>query len=272
MRIELLDLKEEILQWCKDNKTGNERLVILSAGDDAASEIYMRNKVNTGTLLDIPTLHITCTGKHDLEEKIIQCNHIENLTGIIVQLPLPNGWDKDYFINLISPEKDVDMLTNANKAKMFLGHTKLLPATASGIMHVLDKRYGLDNLAGKDVLLIGRSDLVNIPLQKALTDLNCTVTLCHSKTKDLIKKCNESNIIVSAAGKHGLLTQEHVGLFTDFILDVSINRVDGKIKGDVADGVYDIVDVTANPKGLGALTVPMLFMNLIKMTRGEIKL
>lgn len=269
MKIELLHLKEEILQWCEDNKTGKERLVILSAGEDSASEIYMRNKVNTGKALDIPTLHICCTDEDDLEEKILECNYSELVTGVIVQLPLPKGWDKDYFINLISPEKDVDMLTNVNKCKMMLGQTKLLPATASGCMMVLDTYF--DTLEGKDITLIGRSDLVNNPLYHSLMKRNATITHCHSKTQYLSTKCKNSNIIISAAGVPNLINRNFIGERTELILDVSISRVDGKIVGDVREEIYDTVDVTSNPKGLGALTVGILFMNLIKMTNGGIK-
>lgn len=267
MKKELVYFKNEIIEECIKTKSGQEQLCILSAGDDPASNIYMQNKVNFGQTISIPTQHTICSSPDELEKNIIKCNNDDTITGIIVQLPLPQGYDTKYFINLISPEKDVDMLTDINKAKMFLGQTNLLPATASGIIFVLDKQYGLKNLEGKDVVLIGRSDLVNLPLQKALLDLNCTVTLCHSKTTNLAFKCRHANIIISAAGKHGLITPSHVGEFTELILDVSINRINGKIKGDVMDEVYDLVDVTANPKGLGVLTVPMLFLNLIQMTK-----
>lgn len=268
MKIELLHLKEKILQWCHDNKTGKERLVILSTGDNSASEVYMRNKVDMGGALSIPTVHYDCLNKCALEQKIYECNRDKVITGIIVQLPLPKGWDEDYFINLISPEKDVDMLTDTNKCKMMLGQTKLLPATASGCMMVLDTYF--DTLEGKDVTLIGRSDLVNNPLYHALMKRNATITHCHSKTQWLSTKCRGSHIIISAAGVPGLINRNFIGESTEMILDVSISRVDGKIVGDVREEIYDMVDVTANPRGLGALTVGILFMNLILITKGEL--
>ena len=269
MKLELLTLRDKILDWCSNNKTGKEQLIILSAGDDSASEIYMKNKVATGERLGIKTLHIRCSSQEELLNKIKYYNDDEETSGIIVQLPLPKEYDEQVAINMINPNKDVDMLTKTNKAIMFLGETKLLPATASGIMYTLDHFYGLENLKGKDVLLIGRSDLVNIPLQKALRDLNCTVQLAHSYTKELAKKCRNSNIIVTASGQHGLINTSCISDKVELILDVSINRVDGKIKGDVTDKVYDLTTVTANPRGLGSLTVPMLFKNLILMSKGE---
>lgn len=269
MKLELINLKDEILDWCSNNKTGKEQLIILSAGDDSASEIYMKNKVATGENLEIKTLHIHCNSQEELHKNIKYYNDDEETSGIIVQLPLPKGYDEQVAINMINPNKDVDMLTKTNKASMFLGETKLLPATASGIMYTLDNIYGLGNLKGKDILLIGRSDLVNIPLQKTLRDLNCTVQLAHSHTKELVKKCRNSNIIITASGQHGLINTSCISDKVELILDVSINRVDGKIKGDVTDKVYSLTDVTANPRGLGCLTVPMLFKNLILMSKGE---
>lgn len=267
MRIELLNLRDEILQWCKENKVGNERLIILSVGNDSASEIYMRNKCKTGEQLGIPTFHIECEDGADLESKIKECNESDNVTGVIVQLPLPKGYDSHYYINLINPNKDVDMLTDTNKCRMMLGQTKLLPATASGCMMVLDKHF--ESLEGKDITLIGRSDLVNNPLYHTLMKRNATITHCHSKTKWLSTKCKNSNIIISAAGVPSLINKNFIGECTELILDVSISRVDGRIVGDVTDEVYDIVDVSAVPKGIGSLTVPMLFKSLILMSKGE---
>lgn len=270
MKIELTDLRNDTIKWCMENKTGKERLVILSAGEDSASEIYMRNKINLGKELGIPTLHILCNTEEDLKDKIEECNDIDMITGVIVQLPLPKEWDSDYFINLISPNKDIDMLTKTNKAIMFNGDTSLLPATSTGVMKLLDERYG-DTLQGKDALLIGRSSLVNIPLFNKLLSRNCTVQVAHSKTRNLSDKIANSDIVISAAGVPNLIKECDITPKVDLIVDVSINRIDGKICGDVCSDLYDIVDVTANPKGIGTLTVPMLFVNLIKMTKGEIK-
>lgn len=270
MKIELLNLRDEILQWCANNKTGKECLVILSAGNDNASEIYMKNKINTGVKLGIETIHIRCDSPEELKNRVYECNASNHVTGIIIQLPLPQEYDKEYFINLIDPRKDVDMLTNVNKAKMFLGKTQLLPATASGVLYTIDNIIGLKNITGYDVCLIGRSDLVNIPLQDTFRNLDCTVTVCHSKTKCLEEKVAMADIIVSAAGKHGLINSHNISAKNKLILDVSINRIDGKIKGDVTDDVYDCVDTTSNPKGLGALTVPMLFKNLILFCKEDV--
>lgn len=266
MKIKLLDLREEILQECKDTMTSNEKLVILSAGDDKASEIYMRNKIKTGEQLGIETIHIRCDSQAELLNNIMFYNHDNSTSGIIVQLPLPKEYNEKVFINLINPDKDVDMLTDSNKAKIALGTSLgVFPATTTGCLKVLNKHF--NSLVGLDVLLIGRSDLCNIPLQRVLSDMNCTVTLAHSKTKDLDSKIRNSDIIITATGTPNLITKNSINEKVKLILDVSINRVNGKLCGDVTEEVYDLTDVSANPNGIGCLTTACLFLNTIKMNK-----
>lgn len=264
MKIELEDLRDEILEICEKEKTGKECLVILSVGKDVASSIYMKNKLKIGEFLDIPTYHHECT-EDNLEEMILKYNESQCVTGIILQLPLPKNMDSHYYINLIDERKDVDLLTDKNKSKIMLGQTNLLPATATSCIQVLEREIG--DLSGKDILLIGRSDLVNNPLYFALKKRNATIQHCHSYTQELDKKCKDSHVIVTAAGCPNLISKDFISDKVEIVLDVSINRIEGKIRGDVTDEVYSLTNVTANPKGLGVCTVPNLFLNLIKMTK-----
>lgn len=264
MRIDLTDMRDNILDWCANNKTGKEKLIILSIGNDPSSEVYMRNKVKTGEKLGIPTIHIQCGNKAELSEQIVLNNRDETVTGIIVQLPLLPDMNPHEYINRINHKKDVDMLTDYNKTRMFLGETDLLPATATSCMMLLDQKF--HTIQGLDICLIGRSDLVNNPLYKALLSKNATVQHCHSKTKDLDVKCRNSDVVITAAGTPNLITTNHISEKTKLIIDVSINCVYGKIRGDVTDDVYNFVPVTNNPKGIGCCTVPNLFYNLIKIS------
>ncbi|MGL4451157.1 MAG: tetrahydrofolate dehydrogenase/cyclohydrolase catalytic domain-containing protein [Sarcina sp.] len=265
MRLEVDTIRNIIKEKTKKRIKGNESLVILSLGDNQASEVYMRNKVKYGEELGIKTEHIVCKCEEDLEFKINCCNINPNVTGIIVQLPLPKGVDERKYIDMIDVTKDVDMITEKNKARMFLGKTKMLPATATTCKQLIMREFD-EKIEGLDVVLIGRSDLCCKPLSSYLTNKNCTVTLCHSKTKNIEEKCKNADVIVVAVGKMDFITKNHISSKTKLVIDVGINRNEfGKIQGDVSKEVHEIVKCTPWVKGTGALTVPNLFLNLVNM-------
>ena len=270
MFIKLDSLRENILQEIKSKVMGNEKLIILSAGNDDASNVYMKKKVEMGNSLGINTTHIKCNSELELLKTIHNLNEDITVTGIIVQLPLPKGYDTKLILNAINPNKDVDMLTNVNKANMFVGYTDMLPATSTSCTQVIEHFFG--NNGGMDILLIGRSDLCNNPLVKYFTNKNYTVTQAHSHTKDLGQKVVTSDIVITATATRNLIKSdwfEFNDYNTKLIIDVSTNRnEEGKLCGDVENDVAQFVDVTANPRGIGTLTVPNLMLNVIKI-KGE---
>lgn len=175
----------------KENKGG---LVIVTAGDDPASQIYMKGKLKDAERCSIPATKIEVTDHIALRNSVKYANGDPNISGVIVQLPLPEGFDEDACTNLVASRKDVDGFKTDSPFK---------PCTPEGIMYILRKELG--DLTGKDALVIGRGKLVGEPLAKMLLDADCTVTVAHSKTKDLEELLWRYDIIVSAVGKPNLI-------------------------------------------------------------------
>lgn len=240
-------------------------LGIIRVGSDPASETYVRNKVKTCS-----ELGIRCIAFH-LPEDITQDeleDHIEMMRwfhsqgsykiapdGIILQLPLPAHLDAEEAIRQIPDEKDVDGLTAL---------TSTIPCTPLGIMNILD-REGIE-LEGKHAVVVGRSNLVGKPLAKLLLERNCTVTVCHSKTEDLASITSNADIVISAVGKPNLI---QYGMLKNgaFVIDVGINRVDGKMVGDCDPWLVDSPTTwcTPVPGGVGKTTVAALVCNLVQL-------
>lgn len=205
-------------------------------------------------------LHFDNILEDDLINEIDKLNKDKKITGIIVQLPLPVNLNKDRILNSINPLKDVDGLTNNNLIKLIKKEESLLPCTPKGIMTLFDY-YNVDFI-GKNVVIVGRSELVGLPLFHLLLNKNATVTLCHSKTKDLSHYTKEADILISAVGKKDLITRDMIKE-NSILIDVGINRYENKLYGDINSECIDISNLmTPVPGGVGPMTVISLMENV----------
>lgn len=241
------------------------RLTVILVGDAAASAIYVRNKERAcdavGIVSEVIRLEATCT-QEMLMQTIDACNADAQLDGILVQLPLPKHLDEAAVLARIDPSKDVDGFHAQNTGKLFSGQAGFVPCTPKGIMEILAE-YGID-VQGMDAVIVGRSNIVGKPMAHLLLEKNATVTLCHSRTKDLAFHTQRADILVCALGKAKFITAAMVKPGA-VVIDVGINRVDGKIVGDVDfDAVRDIAGyITPVPGGVGPMTITMLLQNTI---------
>lgn len=254
------ELKEEVAKMKKKPK-----LVVISVGNDPASSVYVKQKEKAALYIGINYEHLHYDSIKDdaLVEVIKKLNKDNSVSGMIVQLPLPKGMDEQKIVNTIIPEKDVDGLTFLNAGLLLNNKKCLTSCTPSGIMELL-KRENVQ-LEGANVVVIGRSILVGKPMMNLLINANATVTLCHSKTKDIEKITKKADILIVAIGKKHFITRDMVKCGS-IIIDVGINRVDGKLYGDVDfDDVYPKVKkITPVPGGVGPMTVVMLMKNVIE--------
>lgn len=254
-------------------------LVIIRIGEDFASGKYVANKIKKCEEVGIESkvLHINGDIKQEEVEKIIiDLNKNKDVTGVLLQLPIPNHLDEDYLTNLIEDEKDVDGFTINNMGKLSLNLNGNVACTPRGIMSLL-KEFNID-VEGKDVLIINRSNIVGKPLAQLFLKENATVTIAHSKTKNLKEKISSSDIVVSAVGRPNFLRAEDFSNNTT-IIDVSINFNEaGKMCGDVCKEDYDIIlnekqcNLTPVPNGVGQMTVIELIEQTIEIAeKGEVK-
>ncbi|MBU6427080.1 bifunctional 5,10-methylenetetrahydrofolate dehydrogenase/5,10-methenyltetrahydrofolate cyclohydrolase [Patescibacteria group bacterium] len=244
-------------------------LAIIQVGARADSDSYVRAKKAFAERIGAAVKHMQADeniSETDLIGIVRECNAEHDIQGIIVQLPLPAHIDKDAVIDAIDPKKDADGLTAAN-IRRWLGGEKdaIFPATARGVSEIM-AHYGM-KLFGKKVVVIGRSMLVGKPVAAMCLNEGATVTICHSKTADLADETKTADIIISAAGKPGLVGKEHVRR-GQVIIDVGISKTaDGKLVGDVDfDAVKDVIAaITPVPGGVGPMTVLALFENLLDL-------
>ena len=248
-------------------------LVVIIVGDDAASHVYVNSKEKAATscniLSKIDRLSNDTT-QDELLEIIHRYNKDDSIDGILVQFPLPKHIDQNTIINAIDPLKDVDGLHPINVGKLHLNQEALIPCTAYGIIKLLDSiNY---SYKGKNAVVIGRSNLVGLPIAKLLEQRNCTTTICHSHTTNLQELCLSADLLIVAIGKPLFIDRNYVK-DNSTIIDVGINRIDGKIVGDV--NLEDIIDkveyITPVPKGVGPMTITMLMENTYKahLLRGK---
>lgn len=245
-------------------------LAVVTIGDDAASEVYVKNKKKACEYVGMSFLHLdyaSCVKEEVVIKKIKQLNKDKSINGIIVQLPIPDNFNVSKIINTIDPSKDVDGLTNTQAGKLIQNEKCLIPCTPKGIMEIF-KEYKID-LEGKHVVIVGRSNLVGKPLMLECLNKNATVTMCHSKTKDLKKYTKDADILVVAVGKKYLIDKTMVKK-DSVIIDVGINRIDGKLYGDVNPNVEEICGyVTPVPGGVGPMTVSMLLKNTFEAYKNQ---
>lgn len=247
-------------------------LAVVLVGDDPASAVYVRNKHKACMDAGIESYVITMpadTEESVLLAKIDELNADKNVNGILVQLPLPKHICEDNVINRISPEKDVDAFHPANVGKILIGNYDFLPCTPAGIMDLL-AYYNID-IEGKECVVLGRSNIVGKPMSLLLLGKNGTVTICHSRTKDLAEMTKRADILVVAIGKAEFVTADMVKPGA-VVIDVGINRLEsGKLVGDVKfDEVSAISSaITPVPGGVGPMTITTLLKNTLTAARKQ---
>lgn len=241
-------------------------LAVILVGDDPASEIYVRNKQigcdETG--MNGQTIRMGAdTSQEVLEAEIDRLNRDNAVHGILVQLPLPAHLDEQAALAKILPEKDVDGFHLINAGHMMTGTEGVVACTPKGALHMI-KSTG-EALSGKEAVVIGRSNIVGKPMAMLLLRENCTVTICHSRTQNLKEHTRRADILVAAVGKAGFVTADMVKPGA-IVIDVGINRVDGKVRGDVDfEAVKEVAGwITPVPGGVGKMTIAMLLQNTLE--------
>ena len=259
------EIKEQVAQRVAAMKAQGVTpgLAVILVGNDPASEIYVRNKgkgcEETGMLSRTIRMDGNTT-QEELEEEIEKLNRDPVIHGILVQLPLPAHLDEQAALAKILPEKDVDGFHLVNTGHLMNGTEGVVPCTPKGALYMI-RSAGID-LSGKEAVVIGRSNIVGKPMAMLLLQQNCTVTMCHSRTRDLAEHTRRADILVAAVGKAGFVTADMVKPGA-VVIDVGINRVDGKVCGDVDfETVKEVAGwITPVPGGVGRMTIAMLLAN-----------
>lgn len=258
------EVKEQVAALKKDG--GVPCLAVVLVGDDPASKVYVRNKKRACEYCGIKSLEYILdktASEQQLLDLIDVLNNEPTVHGILVQLPLPPHINEQNIINAISEQKDVDAFHPANVGRLMTGNPDFLPCTPAGVMEML-KKYNIET-AGKDCVIIGRSNIVGKPMAMLMLAANSTVTICHSKTKNLKEKCLSADILIAAIGKPKFVTADMVKDGA-VVIDVGINRTeDGKLCGDVD---FDEVSkkasyITPVPGGVGPMTIATLMKNTL---------
>ncbi len=262
------ELREELalrVQRLKE-KGVTPGLAVILVGDDPASQIYVKNKELGCQQVGIHSVTIRLpetASQAELEAQIDKLNADASIHGILVQLPLPQGLDEAAALARILPEKDVDGFHLLNAGKLFTGQQGVVACTPKGAMEMLH-RTGID-LSGKETVVVGRSNIVGKPMAMLLLQENATVTICHSRTANLAEHTRRADVLVAAVGKPRFITADMVKPGA-VVIDVGINRVDGKVVGDVDfDAVREVASwITPVPGGVGRMTITMLLANTIE--------
>ena len=245
-------------------------LATVLVGEDPASAVYVRNKRQACTEAGIESIHHELPGdtsEADLLELVSELNADSRVTGILVQLPLPEQIDEDRVIRAIDPAKDVDGFHPMNAGLLMQGQGVLVPATPAGIMEILDA-YEVE-LTGARAVVVGRSNIVGKPISLLLLQRHATVTICHSRTRDLAAVAREADVLVAAIGKPAAVTREMVKPGAT-VIDVGINRLDGRLVGDVAEDVAEVAGLlTPVPGGVGPMTIAALLRNTVRASRHQ---
>lgn len=256
------DVRERALRLASRGRAPG--LAVILVGDDPASHVYVKNKDKAAHEAGfvVRTLRLPATAKQaELDALVDAQNDDPAIHGILVQMPLPKGLDAERAIRRIDPSKDVDGLTAENVAALAMGRAGLRPCTPLGCIELLD-RHGID-LAGREVVVVGRSMLVGKPLAALALERNATVTVAHSRTHDLAAVCRRADVLVAAVGRARLVRGDWVKDGAT-VLDVGINRLeDGTLAGDVDFGPARerAAWITPVPGGVGPMTIAMLLAN-----------
>lgn len=241
-------------------------LAVVIVGNNQASRVYVNNKKKACEVCGIKSYEYALpeeTSEEQLLELVDALNNDKNINGILVQLPLPKQINEEKIIERISPLKDVDAFNAVNVGKIMIGNYAFLPCTPAGVMELIHSTG--TEISGKECVVIGRSNIVGKPMAMLLLHENATVTICHSRTKDLAEVCRRADILVSAVGKADFVTAEMVKDGA-VVIDVGMNRnAENKLCGDVK---YDEVEpkasfITPVPGGVGPMTIAMLMKNTL---------
>lgn len=235
-------------------------LVVIQVGNDPASSVYVRNKERTAERVGINSETVKLS-KHITQDELLEIidkyNHFTDVNGILVQLPLPKHIDEQVILEAISPMKDVDGFHPLNVGKLNIGQKQMIPSTPAGIMELLKANH--IELEGKHVVIVGRSNIVGKPLAHLLLEANATVTIVHSRTKNLKQLTKLADILVVAVGQPELITKDYVKTGA-VVIDVGINRTESGLKGDVDfnNVKLKVAAITPVPGGVGPMTIAML--------------
>ena len=259
---------------CDELKKKNikSKLAVIMVGEDTASKVYVRNKSRACEDVGVEYEEYLLDSKisqKELIELIEKLNKDKTVNGILLQSPIPSNLDINEAFRTISPEKDVDGFNPVNIGKLVLNQDTFVSCTPYGIMKMFEE-YNID-LTGKNVVILGRSNIVGKPLIHCCLNKNATVTSCHSKTQNLAQKSKEADVLISAIGKANFVTADMVKDGA-VVIDVGINRLDnGKITGDVDfESVKEKASyITPVPGGVGPMTIAMLMNNVIKATKRQ---
>jgi methylenetetrahydrofolate dehydrogenase (NADP+)/methenyltetrahydrofolate cyclohydrolase len=259
------EIKKEIL-LLKEKTKKVPGLSVILIGDFTPSQIYVKNKEKNSKEVGINSEVIKYPKditEQEILNKIKELNNNPEVSGILVQLPLPKHINKEKIINAIHPKKDVDGFNPINVGNLASGYDAIIPCTPLGCLHLIKKIE--KNLTGKHAVIIGRSNLNGKPMAQLLLRENCTVTIVHSKTKDLKAECQKADILVAAVGKANLVKGDWVKK-DSIIIDVGINKVEEKIVGDVDfESVKEKVKaITPVPGGVGPMTIACLLKNTLE--------
>lgn len=269
------ELREKLALRVEDLKARGVTpgLAVILVGEDPASQIYVKNKGLGCAQVGMHSVTIRLpetTTQQELETQIDQLNGDASIHGILVQLPLPAGLDEAAALARIAPEKDVDGFHVVNAGKLFTGQKGVVACTPKGAMEMIH-RTGID-LSGKEAVVVGRSNIVGKPMAMLLLQQNATVTMCHSRTQHLAEHTRRADVLVAAVGKPRFITADMVKPGA-IVIDVGINRVDGKVVGDVDfDAVKEVASwITPVPGGVGRMTITMLLENTIEAAERTVK-
>jgi len=263
------DIKNELKEKVAKLKEKNIEvtLCVIQVGNDPASAVYVKNKKKACEEIGIKSVSYELpesTSQEELIRLIKELNGRDDINGILVQLPLPKHIDENIIINTISPEKDVDGFHPQNVGKLSIGQKGLVSCTPAGIIQLL-KRSGI-SIEGKECVIVGRSNIVGKPMAMLMLRENATVTVCHSKTRNLAEVTKRADILIIAMGKPKFITKEYVKEGA-VVIDVGIHRNENnKLCGDVDfDDVVDKVSaITPVPGGVGPMTIAMLMNNCVE--------
>ncbi len=248
-------------------------LAVIIVGDNPASRIYVNNKKKACAEVGIRSEEIALPA-NTTQEELLACikelNEREDVDGILCQLPLPSPLDDKAVIAAIDPGKDVDAFHAENVGHIMIGDFSFLPCTPAGVMELLHRSN--ISVAGKECVVIGRSNIVGKPMAMLLLHENATVTICHSRTADLAAVCRRADILVSAVGRADFVTPDMVKPGA-VVIDVGMNRnAEGKLCGDVADAVNEVAGfLTPVPGGVGPMTIAMLLKNTVTSANRRLK-
>jgi len=248
------------------------QLVTVIVGDDPASEIYVRSKHRACEEAGIRSAHHGLpaeTSENELLELVAELGLDRDVDGILVQLPVPDHIDPDRVVAALDPAKDVDGLTPVNAGLLAHGMDGLVPCTPAGVMELL-RSEGVE-LEGAEAVVVGRSKLVGVPVARLLLQANATVTMCHSRTRDLAGTCRRADVLIAAAGSPGLIGGDAIKPGA-VVIDVGTNRTDEGLRGDVDfDAAVEVAAaITPVPGGVGPMTIAMLLVNTLAAARARV--